>query len=91
MHPPPGACGVGCGGFNQRIVTDIENLYSQNHREKIFQLIFLNNNTLVIINNNNKTNFCYFSIENWSGNIIYCNKTLKIVFFDVTFFLLTLT
>ena len=30
-------------------------------------------------------NCCYFPIEQGSGNIIYCNKTLKIVVFDVTF------
>ena len=34
----------------QRIVTGIEKLYSQNHREKNFYSILLNNNTLVIIN-----------------------------------------
>ena len=30
-------------------------------------------------------NFCYFPIEKRSGNIIYCNKPLKIIVFDVTF------
>ena len=39
----------------------------------------------MIINNTNKKNCCYFPIEYWSGNIIYCNKTLKIVVCDITF------
>ena len=30
-------------------------------------------------------NCCYFPIGKRSGNIIYCNKTFKIVVFDVTF------
>ena len=45
----------------------------------------MNNNTLVIINNTNEKNCGYFPIEKQSGNIIYCNKTLKVVFFEVTF------
>ena len=52
---------------------------------RIFQLLLLNNNTLVIITNTNEKNCCYFKNGKRSGNIIYCNKTLKIVFFDVTF------
>ena len=65
----------------QRIVTGIEKLSSQNHREKNFSVLLLNNNTLAIIKKTNKKNCCYFSIEKRSGNIIYCNKTVKIVFF----------
>ena len=38
-----------------------------------------------MINNTNEKNCCYFPIEKRSGNIIYCNKTLKIEFFDLTF------
>ena len=38
-----------------------------------------------MINNTNEKNCCYFPIEYWSRNIIYCNKTLKIVVCDVTF------
>ena len=55
-------------------------------RRRLFQSILLNNNTLIIINNTNEKNCCYFSIEYLSGNIIYSNKTLKIVLCDVTFF-----
>ena len=70
-------------------------LVEKNFRDKIigrriFQLLLLVNNTLVIINNTNEKNCCYFPIGKRSGNIIYCNKTLKIVFFDVTFFFLHL-
>ena len=71
----------------QRIVTGIEKLYSQNHREKSFSVNFILLNTSVIINNTSEKNCCYFPIEKPSENIIYCNKTLKIVFFDTTFFL----
>ena len=49
---------------------------------RIFQSILLNNNTLI---NTNEKNCCYFPIEYRSGNIIYSNKTLKIVVCDVTF------
>ena len=56
----------------------------------IFQSILLNNNTLIIINNTNEKNWCYFPIEYRSGNIIYCNKTLKIVVCDVTFCFFTI-
>ena len=52
---------------------------------RIFPSILLNNNSLIIINNTNEKNCCYFPIEYRSGNIIYCNKTLKIVVCDVTF------
>ena len=52
---------------------------------RIFQSILLNNNTLIIINNTNEKNCCYFSIDYLSGNIIYSNKTLKMVVCDVTF------
>ena len=52
---------------------------------RICNSILLNNNTLVIINNTKEMNCCYFPIEKRRGNIIYCNKTLKIVVFDVTF------
>ena len=52
---------------------------------RIFQSILLNNNTLIIINNTNEKNCCYFTIEYRSGNIIYFNKTLKIVVCEVTF------
>ena len=45
----------------------------------------MNNKTLIIINNTNEKNCCYFPVEYRSGNIIYCNKTLKIVVCDVTF------
>ena len=45
----------------------------------------MNNNTLIIINNTNEKNCCYFPIEYRSGNIIYGNKTLKIVVCVVTF------
>ena len=38
-----------------------------------------------MINNTNEKNCCYFPIEYRSGNIIYLNKTLKIVVCDVTF------
>ena len=48
---------------------------------KVFQWILLNNNTLVIINSTNEKNCCYFPIEKRIVNIIYCNKTLKIVVF----------
>ena len=41
--------------------------------------------TLIIINNTNEINCCYFPIEYRSGNIIHCNKTLKIVVCVVTF------
>ena len=37
-----------------------------------------------MINNTNEINCCYFPIEKRSGNIIYCNKTLKIVVRGVT-------
>ena len=37
------------------------------------------------MNNTNEMNCCNFPIEKRSGNIIYCNKILKIVVFDVTF------
>ena len=53
--------------------------------EEFFSQFYLNNNILVIINNTNEKNCCYFPIEKRSGNIIYCNKTLKNVVFDVTF------
>ena len=45
----------------------------------------MNNNTLIIINNTNEKNCCYFPIEYRGGNIIYSNKSLKIVVCDVTF------
>ena len=45
----------------------------------------MNNSTLVVIYNTNKKIYCYFPIEKRSGNIIYRNKTLKIVFLYVTF------
>ena len=66
-------------------------LVQNNFRAKIlvgrfFQSIVLNDNTLVMINNTNEKNCCYFTIEKRSGNIIYCNKTLKIVVCGVTFF-----
>ena len=48
--------------------------------------ILLNNNTLIIINNTNENKCCHFPIEYRSGNIIYCNKTLKFVVCDVTFY-----
>ena len=38
-----------------------------------------------MINSTNEKNCCYFPIEYRSGNIIYCNKTLKSVVCDVTF------
>ena len=51
-----------------------------------FSQSVINNNTLITINNTNENNCCYFfPIEYRSGNIIYCNKTLKIVVCDVTF------
>ena len=53
--------------------------------EGIIQSILLNNNILIIINDTNEKNCCYFPIEYRSGNIIYCNKTLKIIICDVTF------
>ena len=52
---------------------------------RIFQSILLNNNTLIRINNTNEKNCCYFPIKYRSKNIIYCNKTLKIVVCDVPF------
>ena len=41
----------------------------------------MNNNTLIIINNTNEKNCCYLPIEYWS-DVIYFNKTLKIVACD---------
>ena len=82
-------------GVHVRLVTLLSfiptNSYVQNNFRakiigiRIFQAILLNNNTLIIINNTTEKNCCYFPIEYRSGNIIYCNKTLKIVVCDVTF------
>ena len=38
-----------------------------------------------MINNTNEKSWCYFTIEKRSGNIIYCNNTLKIVVCGVIF------
>ena len=74
----------------RQVVTPMNSYVYNNFRAKIigriiFQSILLNNNKLIIINNTNEKNCCYFPIEYRSGNIIYCNKTLKIVVCDVTF------
>ena len=51
----------------------------------IFQSILLNNSELVIINNTNKKNYCHFQLKNGVEILFIKNKSLNIVFSDITF------
>ena len=47
-------------------------------------------NEISLKNKTNEKNCCYFPIEYRNGNIIYSNKTLKIVVCDVPFVFFTI-
>ena len=72
------------GSTNEQLLVQ-NNFRAKIIGRRIFQSIVLNNNTLVMINNTKEKNYRYFPIEKRNKNIIYFNKTLKIVVCGVTF------